>query len=137
MAKMLGLSRSRFYELIVKGVFVPPVYSLATKKPFFPREIQETNLKVRAEQVGFNGEFVLFQERRSVPQEAPAGAPSRRRDGRAAGLVQSLKSLGLDSVDRAAVERALAACYPSGTDGHDDATVLRTIYRHLRRSGTA
>ena len=138
MAKMLSLSRSRFYELVAKGVFVPPIYSTTTKRPFFPREMIEVNLRAKVEQIGvLTGEFVLFQERRPVTQiEAPERS-SRRRDGRATTLVTGLKSLGLDNVNAAAVERAMSACFPSGTDGQDDATVLRTVYRHLRRSGAA
>lgn len=136
MAKMLGLSRGRFYELIAKNVFLAPIYSISTKRPFFTREMQETNLRVRVEQIGVNGEFVLFQERRPAPQsETPVRTP-RRREGRAAAFVPGLKSLGLENVEAAAVERALAACYPSGTDGQDDGTILRTIFRHIRRSGT-
>ena len=136
MARMLSMSRSRFYELMTKGVFLMPIYSVATKRGFFSREMQERNLQVRVEQIGINGEFVLFQERRPGPQvEQPARSP-RRRDARATALMQGLKSLGLETVDAAAVERALTACYPNGVNGTDETTILRTIFRHLRRSGT-
>ena len=136
MARMLGLSRSRFYDLMTKGVFLPPIYSISTKKAFFLREMQERNLQVRAEQVGVNGEFVLFQERRPAPQGEQASRSPRRRDGRTTALVQGLKSLGLETVHAAAVERAMTACYPNGVNGTDETTILRTIFRHLRRSGT-
>jgi hypothetical protein len=136
---MLNLSRSRLYDLIKRGIFVGPVYSVATRRPFFPRESQERNLQVRAEQMGVNGEYVLFQERRqhAQPPAEPSGRTAGRRNGLASSLMQPLKSLGLEGVDRAAVERALGECYPHGTDGTDDATLLRTVFRHLRRSGTA
>jgi len=136
MARMLSLSRGRFYELVAKGVFLPPVYVTGTKRPYFTREMQEANLKVRQDQIGINGQFVLFQERRPVPQAEASARSPRRREARAAGFVQGLKSLGIENVDAAAVEQALAACYPQGTDGQDDTTVLRTVFRHLRRSGT-
>jgi predicted DNA-binding transcriptional regulator AlpA len=136
MAKMLGLSRSRFYELMTKGVFLTPIYSIATKRAFFPREMQERNLQVRVEQLGINGEFVLFQERRPAPQVEQSARSPRRRDGRAAALVQGLKSLGIETADAAVVDRALAACYPQGTNGTDETTILRTVFRYLRRSGT-
>lgn len=136
MARMLGLSRSRFYELMTKGVFLTPIYSVTTKQAFFTREMQQCNLQVRVEQIGINGEFVLFQERRPTPQGEQPARSSRRREGRVATLVQGLKSLGLETVDAASVERALAACYPNGTDENDETTILRTIFRHLRRTGT-
>jgi len=135
MARMVGLSRGHFYALVKKGVFASPIYSIATRRPFFPRESQELNLQVRAEQMGVNGEYVLFQERHTPAQ--PSARTARRGNGRASALVQPLKSLGLDGVDASAVERALTECFPSGTEGTDDATILRTLFRHLRRSGTA
>lgn len=137
MARMLGLSRSRFYDLVVKGIFLPPVYSVATRQPFFLREMQETNLRVKAEQQGaLTGEFVLFHERRRPPQVERQGR-ARRRNEQASGLVQALRSLGLENVDAAAVERAMRTCYPDGTDGQEHAAVLRTVFRHLRRPGGA
>ena len=136
MARILGLSRSRFYVLMTKGVFLPPVYSVATKRAHFPRELQERNLQVRVEQIGVNGEFVLFQERHPAPQGGQSARSSSRQGARVTTLVLGLKSLGLETVNAAVVERALAASYPQGTNGTDETTILRTVFRYLRRSGT-
>ena len=129
MAKAVGLSRSRFYDYVKRGVFPWPLYSLATRRPFFTAEVQQEIVEVRQTGIGCNGEYVLFYEKR------PAGAgiqpPSRRAP--AAGLVDGLKSLGLPNVTQAQVAAAIAAMYPNGTDGMDEAVVLRAVYRHLRR----
>lgn len=50
-----------------------------------------------------------------------------------AGLVEGLKSLGLSNVTQTQVAAAVAAVYPNGTDGVDEAVVIRSVYRHLRR----
>jgi len=139
MAKMLSLSRSRLYELVEQGIFWPPVYSVADHRPFFPRDIQEANLRIRADQIGANGQFVIFYERQPRQQtQSQSTAANRRQNNQnnvAASLLQSLRSLGMTDVTRPQVEQVLAECFPNGTAGTDESTVLRTVYRHLRRSG--
>lgn len=131
---MLSLSRARFYDLVERGVFLSPVYSLANRRPLYTADMQQANLTARQTGVGCNGEFVIFYER--LPN-TPA-APARRRPARPdhGGLVESLKSLGLAGVTAAQVDEAVAVLFPGGTTGVDEDTVLRTIYRHLRHRGT-
>ena len=79
---------------------------------------------------------MLFNEKRSCPpppRKAVVRRTTRRRACPHAGFVDGLKSLGIDAT-ATQVEQALSACFPEGTAGHDDTEVLRTIYRHLRRS---
>ena len=146
MAKMLELSRGRLYELIDKGVFYPPVYGITNRRPFFPQDTQEANLRVRADQIGANGQFVLFYEHRPRQyRRQPHSTTANRRQGNAAprqnnvtsSLMSGLRSLGMADVNVAQVGQALAECYPNGTEEADDSTVLRTVYRHLRRARTA
>ena len=54
-----------------------------------------------------------------------------------ADLMGNLQALGLTGVTSAAVEKAVVECYPKGTVGQDEHDVLRTVFRHLKRSGTA
>ena len=42
MARMVGLSRARFYELVAQGVFVPPVHSISNKRPYYNPELGVT-----------------------------------------------------------------------------------------------
>ena len=41
------------------------------------------------------------------------------------------------TLTEAAVEQAVAACFPQGASGIANGEVLRVIYRHLRRSERA
>ena len=137
MAAAVGLSRSQFYTYVKRGVFPQPLYSLATKRPFFTTVMQQEIVEVRATGIGINGEYVLFYERRTG--EPLAASPQVRR-GTAAGplvasLVDSLKSLGLTKITVPDVERGLAILYPAGTAGKDVSDVLQPLYRHLRRQG--
>ena len=63
MARMCGLSRARFYQLI--GTAFPyPVYSVSTRRPFFDQELQKVCLEVRRRNCGIDGKPILFYSRR-------------------------------------------------------------------------
>jgi hypothetical protein len=38
MARMVGLSRARFYQLQQAGVFPLPVYDVASRRPVYPQD---------------------------------------------------------------------------------------------------
>src|SRR6202521_3669747 len=75
MARMCGLSRARFYQLI-GSAFPWPVYNVATKRPFFDEEAQRICLEVRRRNCGVDGKAILFYSKGSGA--APA-APRRPR----------------------------------------------------------
>jgi hypothetical protein len=124
MARRLGLSRARFYQLMRKGVFPPPVRS-GTRRPFYPPDLQQKCLQIRRTGVGFNGRPVLFNKRRTRrPVRSEHGAEYN-------GLVAALKNMGL-KVNASAVERAIRTLYPAGLDESQDPNeVLRDLFRHL------
>ena len=76
MARMVGLSRQRFYQLVVSGTFPPPVYDVATRRPFYSADLQAVCLEVRKRNCGVNGRPVLFYPRR---REIEVGTPRRAR----------------------------------------------------------
>ena len=142
MARLCSLSRSHFNLLIRTGVMPQPLYSLHNRRPFYDREHQEQCLRVKETNTAIDGRYVVFYDRRRVTE--PSASP-RRSGGRAAArpvapaadgcaeLVEGLRSLGMDA-DAAAVDAALRACYPSGHGDSDEGTVLRQLWRYLRRS---
>lgn len=137
MSRMLGMSRASFHDHMKRGTFLPPVYAVATRRPFFTAEMQQRNLEARATQTGVNGEFVLFYDRQSVSQTATR---PRRRSGsvtqlnEAGDLRARLEGLGLMTLTDDMVLSARTECFPQGTAGVTDSDVLRVVYRHLRRS---
>ena len=54
MARMVGLSRARFYQLI-GSAFPFPVYNVSTKRPFFDESLQTICLEVRRRNCGIDG----------------------------------------------------------------------------------
>ena len=140
MARMLSLSRARLYGLVKEGVFCPPVYHLRSRRPFYPREIQAQNLAIRRNNVGANGEVVLFYSRRTAAVAPMSRArPPRRRKSRTHGgsryaeVVAALRQLGL-STSSTDVAEAVGVLYPDGIDEAETGEIIRAVFRHLRQS---
>jgi hypothetical protein len=139
MARMVGLSRARFYQLLKAGVFPKPERDAETGRPFYTQEQQQVCLEVRRRNRGINGRPVLFYARRT-PQ-APATArprkiPAPKKQEQHADLIDSLQALGLASVSQAQVTAAVKELYPQGTAAVDEAEVIRAVFLHLKRKET-
>ena len=136
MARMVGLSRARFYQLI--GTAFPAPIRLEGNRPAYDRSLQEICLRVRRQNQGIDGKPILFYSKRTVviPRQAPTRRPTRRRkptQPKYAELIEALGQLGLEATD-AEIAGALAAGFPEGADGVDEGEVIASIYRHLKRS---
>ena len=145
MARMVGLSRARFYQLMREGIFPLPSRQNETGRPFFNREQQEQCLEVRRMNQGVNGHVILFYAMRVPSVVSPARTPRRQaqsrqrrvpnqpsRDPIMVELHHGLSQLGLTVGDRD-IRAALVAEYPDGHDGVDSADLLRSVFAHLSR----
>jgi hypothetical protein len=143
MARMVGLSRTRFYQL-VGSAFPWPIYNCKTRRPFFTEEMQEVCLAVRRRNCGIDGKAVLFYARRfgdRTPTAKPraktkATKPSKNPNGQMVELVEGLRCLGLTTVNAKQVESALKKCFPNGTSGADDGSVLRAVFLCIKRQNS-
>lgn len=136
MAEMLGLSRTRLYQLIDKGIFEPPVFCVVSRRPFFPADIQARNLEYRATNTSASGGYHCFYrpQRRAVSGEIQ---PTPQRGNRSRTephqeLCRELQVLGL-TASGWEVDQALRQLYPAGVEGVDESELLRGVYRQLRR----
>ncbi len=139
MARMVGLSRARFYELVEAGVFPHPVYDVSTRRPMYVEELQKTCLEVRRRNCGVNGKPVLFYargHRASTPTVKSSKPPVAKPKPTAAhaDLIDGLSALGLVATP-AQVGEAVAALYPAGVGGTDRGQVLRAVFLRLKASG--
>jgi len=133
MARMCGLSRARFYQLVNEAVFPSPLYRIDTRRPFFNQEMQEICLEVRRRNCGLNGRPVLFYARRSGAPVVKAKTTPPKNSHKHADLIEGLRALGLTAVTASQVEAALERCMPNGKSGIDDETILRTVFLFLKR----
>jgi hypothetical protein len=142
MARMVGLSRSRFYQLVDEGVFPSPVYDLRTRRPFFNEEMQAVCLEVRQRNYGINNKAVLFYARpfgnaTAKPKpKAKAAKPSNKPSEQVVELVEGLRCLGLTTVTAKEVEPALKNCFPNGTSGVDTGAVLRAVFLQIKHQNS-
>ena len=135
MARQCGLSRSRFHQLI-GSAFPYPIYDVATRRPFYPEELQQVCLAVRKRNFGVDGKAILFytprqQIRATTPRrsmkKAVAPANAQHDD-----LLDGLRALGLVTTTAAQVAAVVKELYPNGVDGMDQGEVLRSLFLHVR-----
>ena len=102
MARMVGLSRARFYQLVQAGVFPPPVYNVSNHRPVYVEDLQKICLEVRRRNCGINGQPVLFYSKghRSMGQAKAASKakPKPTTKGQYGDVLDGLRALGLVAV---------------------------------------
>jgi hypothetical protein len=134
MARMVSLSRARFYQLMKAGVFPAP--SCQGGRPVYTEEQQQVCLEVRRRNRGVNGEPVLFYARRrgaELPKRKRRADPLPVKNKDVAALVDGLNALGLTTATAAQVVKVTGELFPQGTKGLDQAEVLRAVFLHLKR----
>jgi len=145
MARMVSLSRARFYQLI-GSTFPHPVYDLRTRRPLYTRELQDICLEVRRRNCGIDGLPILFYAARTAPQvrrprprpeQPPRASEQPGRSESQAELVAALRGLGMASVTAAQVNAAVRAAFPRGTAGVGQDETIRRVFLHLRRQNSA
>jgi hypothetical protein len=139
MARMVGLSRARFYQLIGTA-FPHPVYSLVTKRPFFTQELQELCLAVRKRNCGVDGRPVLFYSRGLSLKPRPT---TRRKlvtkpkapppDDGLLDILEGVRALGLNMTTYAQVGSAVATAFPEGTRDVPPGEAIRAVFLALQR----
>src|ERR1700675_373057 len=130
MARMCGLSRSRFYQLIGTA-FPQPERQPETGRPIYTEEQQQVCLEVRRRNCGIDGKPVLFYARRlpSAPVKPRTPKPKlEAKKGDVLALVEGLNALGLATATAAMVQRITEELYPKGTEGLDQGEVLRAVF---------
>lgn len=132
MAKMVGLSRARFYQLI--GTAFPfPVYNVETRRPFYDEEAQKVCLEVRRRNCGIDGKPILFYCRHT-----PTAPATKKRAPHVqklnVELLDGLRSLGLTPTT-AQVDAAIKTLFSKGIDAIDQGEVVRSVFIHLKSKG--
>jgi len=131
MARLVGLSRARFYQL-VGTVFPEPVYDLTTKRPYYTPELQQVCLQVRQTNCGINGKPILFHRKgREVSSLRPDRSRRKADIDRHKDLMDGLKSLGLTAT-AADVEKALKELHLSDATSKHEGDILKAVFLKLK-----
>ena len=132
MARMVGLSRARFYQLL-GSAFPWPVYCIQSRRPHYDEEAQQVILDVRKRNCGIDGKPILFYARHA-PKAAPKKRPVHVQKLNAS-VLDGLKSLGL-VVNSSQAEAAIKSLFPRGVEHVDQGEVIRNVFIHLKAKGT-
>jgi hypothetical protein len=136
--RMLGMSRARFYQLLDRQIFPPPLYDLRTRRPFYSLELQQICLDIRESNIGFNNQYCLFYSPRKPRQENNSEKISRKSKGHNSlhdELAQALCRMGL-SADAQQVGSAINELYPDGTDGKNHGLLIRDLFRFFKNGAS-
>lgn len=139
MARMVGLSRSRFYQLIGTA-FPQPRRQAETGRPIYTEELQQACLEVRRRNCGIDGKPVLFYARRLGTASAKPKAPKPKLEAKSkdvSALVDGLNALGLTTATAAQILTVTEDLFPQGTETIDQGEVLRAVFLHLKRQNRA
>jgi hypothetical protein len=135
MARMVGLSKTRFYQLIRSGAFPEPERDPDTKKPFYGADSQRAILGVRQHNCGINGTPILFYARRRDVGTTRVAKPKTSRKSTApnthADLMAGLSELGVNA-SLQDVLPIIQELYPSGTDGTPAGEVIKKVFLKIR-----
>ena len=136
MARDIGLSRARFYQLLAEGVFPKPSYDSDTKRPYYDEEGQTQCREVKRRNVGINGKVVIFYASRhplngqSRSRTKPKAKPKQTRQF--TDVIDSLTCLGMSATSQQ-VEAAVAECFPDGIQKLESGEVVRAVFLQLKR----
>ena len=129
LAKKLGLSRARFYQLQEIGVFPKPVYCVRTKRPFYPLDLQQKCIDIRKTGIGCNGQIIIFYTSR----QNKAGKSQNQSDRKYEELADTLRQMGLN-VTCSKVKNAVKTLYPEKLAQHPvEGEVIRDLFRYFKQ----
>lgn len=134
MARMVGLSRQRFHQLI--GTAFPfPVYAIATRRPFYPEDLQQVCVEVRRRNCGVDGKAILFypKAQRVAPPPRIKSAPKQTKKEEHPELLAAVRSLGLASATAEQISAAVKSLFPDGVGNMDQGKVIRAVFLRLKR----
>lgn len=136
MARMVGLSRSRFYQLL-GTTFPEPLRDPETNRPFYDEELQQVCLEVRRRNCGIDGRPVMFYARH-ISTAPPVPKPRRPKPFSPAysqydDLLDNVRALGMATTTSEQVTSAVTELFPGGTTDTPEAEVVRAVFVHLNR----
>lgn len=140
MARLVGLSRARFYQLVRKGTFPIADQDLLSKRPCYGEEKQRQILDARRRNCGIDGTPVLFYSRRRDAGQTRTPSPSPKKlkapIPRHQDILDGLAALNV-TVSAAQMDALLQELFPIGIDNHDLGEVIRSLFLRIQRQNTA
>ncbi len=135
MARMVGLSRARFYQLVKRGTFPIADQDQLTSRPCYLEEKQRMILEARRRNCGIDGKPILFYSRRAdagIKRPSPKRAKPSNLNSKYTELIDGLAALNV-TVTVAQIESLMAAEFPNGIGDVSPGEVIRAVFLRIRR----
>lgn len=132
MAKMVFLSRSRFYQLVDEGKFPPP--DKIGKKSCYMQEKQQQIIQCRNANCGINGEPVLFYSRRidiAKPRKKIQPQPKVALND----ILRGLMALNVQATARE-LDQLISRIYPGGIENIERGELVKSLFLEIKRQNT-
>ena len=139
MARMVGLSRARFYQLVRRGTFPAADHDAVSNRPCYCEEKQRQILEARRRNCGVDGKPLLFYSRRRDlgQMKAPARPMKlKTKSNQYAEVIDILEQVKI-TMTTAQVEAVVKELFPEGTDGIDPGTIVEAIIERRRRQNAS
>ena len=139
MARMVGLSRARFNQLMGK-TFPWPRYSLSNHRPFYNEELRNMCLEVRRRNCGIDGKPVMFYAKRinsTIPVRKPRKVMPPKVEAGHDDILDGLRSLGLMTATMPQVVAVVKEQFPGGVNDGNRGQVLRAVFLKLKRQNSS
>lgn len=136
MARMVGLSRARFYQLVRQGTFPTADQDVVSKRPCYSEEKQRQILDARRRNCGIDGTPILFYSRRvdAGQKRTPSPSPKKPKEltTRHRDILEGLAALNV-TVSAGQIDSLLTELFPDGIDNHDLGEVIRSVFLRIQR----
>ena len=134
MARMVGLSRARFYQLVKRGTFPVADQDQLTSRPCYLEDQQRLILEARRRNCGVDGKPILFYSRRRDLGQTKTQRPAKpqSKTNQFTELMDGLAAINVTTTI-AQVEPLVKELFPQGTDGIDPGEVIRAVFLRIRR----
>ena len=134
MARMVGLSRARFYQLVRKGTFPNADQDQFSHRPCYCEDKQRQILDARRRNCGVDGKPILFYSRRNdagIKRSSPKSVKASPKSNPYIELIDGLAALNV-TVSVAQIEPLVKAVFPNGTDGISPGELIRAIFLRIK-----
>jgi hypothetical protein len=130
LCSIMGISRSRYYQILAEGLILPPDYDANSKRPYYTREMALRNLQVKRDSIGVNGKICLFYNKNKPATVALTKTKKSKikKEDKYQDMIDGLDALGLSGIKSAQVQKAVAKLYPNGTEDDNESEVLRKVF---------
>ena len=141
MARMVGLSRARFYQLVKRGTFPAADQESLSNRPCYMEEKQRQILDARRRNCGVDGKPILFYSRRidvGQKRSTPRSTVGKVKEvvNKYSGLIDGLAALNVTTTV-VQLEPMIKDLFPNGIDGVNPGEVIRTVFLRIQRQNSS